>query len=112
MTLLSLSWGLIQLPSKGSVLLVGGKTISPAEEDMDWQILAWLVPINRYLLAFSLNPVSFCPLQGSWLTPRRWLNLQEYQSKKLMQDSGVAVQRFYVANTASDALEAAKRLSE
>ncbi|XP_056887278.1 succinyl-CoA ligase [GDP-forming] subunit beta, mitochondrial [Takifugu flavidus] len=50
-------------------------------------------------------------LKGSWLTPRRWLNLQEYQSKKLMQDSGVAVQRFYVANTASDALDAAKRLN-
>ncbi|GLD69920.1 succinyl-CoA ligase [GDP-forming], partial [Lates japonicus] len=32
------------------------------------------------------------------------------QSKKLMQESGVAVQRFYVADTASEALEAAKRL--
>uniref|UniRef100_W5MVN3 Succinate--CoA ligase [GDP-forming] subunit beta, mitochondrial n=1 Tax=Lepisosteus oculatus TaxID=7918 RepID=W5MVN3_LEPOC len=42
--------------------------------------------------------------------PRRWLNLQEYQSKKLMQDYGVAVQRFFVADTASEALEAAKRL--
>lgn len=112
MTLLNLSWGLIQLPATGSLLLVGGKTVSSAEEDMGWQILAWLVPITGFLLAFSLNPASFCPLQGSWLTPRRWLNLQEYQSKKLMQDSGVAVQRFYVANTASDALEAAKRLSE
>ncbi|TNN43122.1 Succinyl-CoA ligase [GDP-forming] subunit beta, mitochondrial [Liparis tanakae] len=40
----------------------------------------------------------------------RWLNLQEYQSKKLMQESGVAVQRFYVADSASGALEAAKRL--
>lgn len=29
-----------------------------------------------------------------------------------MQESGVAVQRFYVADTASEALEAAKRLSE
>ncbi|XP_029907902.1 succinate--CoA ligase [GDP-forming] subunit beta, mitochondrial isoform X1 [Myripristis murdjan] len=45
------------------------------------------------------------------LNPRRWLNLQEYQSKKLMQESGVAVQRFYVADTASEALEAAKRLN-
>uniref|UniRef100_A0A8C2EGU9 Succinate-CoA ligase, GDP-forming, beta subunit n=1 Tax=Cyprinus carpio TaxID=7962 RepID=A0A8C2EGU9_CYPCA len=44
--------------------------------------------------------------------PRRWLNLQEYQSKKLMQDSGVTVQRFFVADTASEALEAAKRLSK
>ncbi|XP_048346724.1 succinate--CoA ligase [GDP-forming] subunit beta, mitochondrial [Sphaerodactylus townsendi] len=44
------------------------------------------------------------------LTPRRWLNLQEYQSKKLMADHGVTVQRFFVADTANDALEAAKRL--
>lgn len=70
------------------------------------------IPKNGYVLVFSHNPVSFCPLQGSWSTPRRWLNLQEYQSKKLMQESGVAVQRFYVADTASDALEAAKKLSE
>ncbi|KAI4899955.1 hypothetical protein NFI96_026550 [Prochilodus magdalenae] len=44
------------------------------------------------------------------VSPRRWLNLQEYQSKKLMQDSGVTVQRFFVADTAGEALEAAKRL--
>ncbi|KAM7402547.1 hypothetical protein PAMP_017775 [Pampus punctatissimus] len=47
---------------------------------------------------------------STWLSPRRWLNLQEYQSKKLMQESGVAVQRFYVADTAPEALEAAKKL--
>uniref|UniRef100_A0A8D1M6I5 Succinate-CoA ligase GDP-forming subunit beta n=1 Tax=Sus scrofa TaxID=9823 RepID=A0A8D1M6I5_PIG len=45
------------------------------------------------------------------LTPRRWLNLQEYQSKKLMSDNGVKVQRFFVADTANEALEAAKRLN-
>uniref|UniRef100_A0A3P9IYW2 Succinate--CoA ligase [GDP-forming] subunit beta, mitochondrial n=1 Tax=Oryzias latipes TaxID=8090 RepID=A0A3P9IYW2_ORYLA len=50
-------------------------------------------------------------LKCTWLNPRRWLNLQEYQSKKLMQEHGVAVQRFYVADTASDALDAAKRLN-
>ncbi|XP_071612359.1 succinate--CoA ligase [GDP-forming] subunit beta, mitochondrial isoform X1 [Heliangelus exortis] len=44
------------------------------------------------------------------LTPRRWLNLQEYQSKKLMADHGVTVQRFFVADSANDALEAAQRL--
>ncbi|XP_068413628.1 succinate--CoA ligase [GDP-forming] subunit beta, mitochondrial isoform X1 [Eschrichtius robustus] len=44
------------------------------------------------------------------LTPRRWLNLQEYQSKKLMSDNGVKVQRFFVADTDNEALEAAKRL--
>ncbi|MBN3284900.1 SUCB2 ligase, partial [Polyodon spathula] len=44
------------------------------------------------------------------INPQRWLNLQEYQSKELMQSSGVAVQRFFVADTAKNALEAAKRL--
>ncbi|RMB98996.1 hypothetical protein DUI87_24541 [Hirundo rustica rustica] len=44
------------------------------------------------------------------LTPRRWLNLQEYQSKKIMADHGVTVQRFFVADSANDALEAAQRL--
>ncbi|XP_042195411.1 succinyl-CoA ligase [GDP-forming] subunit beta, mitochondrial isoform X1 [Callorhinchus milii] len=42
--------------------------------------------------------------------PVRWLNLQEYQSKKLMADHGVTVQRFFVADSSKDALEAAKRL--
>lgn len=45
------------------------------------------------------------------MTTRRWLNLQEYQSKKLMADNGVTVQRFFVADNATEALEAAKRLS-
>ncbi|ELK25521.1 Succinyl-CoA ligase [GDP-forming] subunit beta, mitochondrial [Myotis davidii] len=45
-------------------------------------------------------------------TPRRWLNLQEYQSKKLMADNGVKVQRFFVVDTANEALEAAKKLSK
>ncbi|TKC42552.1 hypothetical protein EI555_009874 [Monodon monoceros] len=45
------------------------------------------------------------------LTPRRWLNLHEYQSKKLMSDNGVKVQRFFVADTDNEALEAAKRLT-
>ncbi|XP_027284736.1 succinate--CoA ligase [GDP-forming] subunit beta, mitochondrial isoform X2 [Cricetulus griseus] len=49
--------------------------------------------------------------QAVHLTSRRWLNLQEYQSKKLMSEHGVRVQRFFVANTATEALEAAKRLN-
>ncbi|GAB5568213.1 succinate--CoA ligase [GDP-forming] subunit beta [Prionailurus iriomotensis] len=49
--------------------------------------------------------------QAVQLTPRRWLNLQEYQSKKLMSDNGVKVQRFFVADSANEALEAAKRLN-
>ncbi|KAG8127981.1 putative Succinate-CoA ligase subunit beta protein, partial [Naja naja] len=51
-----------------------------------------------------------CLRVGIQLTPRRWLNLQEYQSKKLMADHGVTVQKFFVADTANDAIEAAKRL--
>ncbi|XP_076845295.1 LOW QUALITY PROTEIN: succinate--CoA ligase [GDP-forming] subunit beta, mitochondrial [Brachyhypopomus gauderio] len=45
------------------------------------------------------------------VSPRRWLNLQEYQSKKLIQDCGVSVQRFFVADSPAEALEAAKRLT-
>nr|KAF6311270.1 succinate-CoA ligase GDP-forming subunit beta [Myotis myotis] len=50
--------------------------------------------------------------QAAHFTPRRWLNLQEYQSKKLMADNGVKVQRFFVVDTANEALEAAKKLSK
>uniref|UniRef100_A0A2K6BM67 Succinyl-CoA synthetase beta chain n=1 Tax=Macaca nemestrina TaxID=9545 RepID=A0A2K6BM67_MACNE len=45
------------------------------------------------------------------LTSRRWLRLREYQSKKLMSNNGVRVQRFFVADTVNEALEAAKRLN-
>ncbi|XP_059800275.1 succinyl-CoA ligase [GDP-forming] subunit beta, mitochondrial [Hypanus sabinus] len=44
------------------------------------------------------------------IIPVRWLNLQEYQSKKIMADHGVTVQRFFVAENSQDALEAAKKL--
>ncbi|CAL9705030.1 unnamed protein product [Knipowitschia caucasica] len=64
----------------------------------------------RRLRTAASKPALLDKLKSTWLSPRRWLNLQEYQSKKLMQDSGVTVQRFYVADTASEALEAAKRL--
>ncbi|XP_044531715.1 succinate--CoA ligase [GDP-forming] subunit beta, mitochondrial [Gracilinanus agilis] len=62
--------------------------------------------------AWALRPC--LPLgqsQGIQVTSRRWLNLQEYQSKKLMSEHGVKVQRFFVADTANDALNAAKRLN-
>ncbi|XP_073771600.1 succinate--CoA ligase [GDP-forming] subunit beta, mitochondrial isoform X1 [Danio rerio] len=64
----------------------------------------------RGLRSASTKQLLVCRNQLTRVSPRRWLNLQEYQSKKLMQDSGVAVQRFFVADTASEALEAAKRL--
>ncbi|XP_025064627.1 succinate--CoA ligase [GDP-forming] subunit beta, mitochondrial [Alligator sinensis] len=62
---------------------------------------------SRSCYSAALRALSHKAVQ---LTPRRWLNLQEYQSKKLMADHGVTVQRFFVADTANDALEAAKRL--
>uniref|UniRef100_A0A6F9DU70 Succinate--CoA ligase [GDP-forming] subunit beta, mitochondrial n=1 Tax=Phallusia mammillata TaxID=59560 RepID=A0A6F9DU70_9ASCI len=43
---------------------------------------------------------------------RRCLNLQEHQSKKLMHDFEINVQRFHVAETPSDAHTAAKSLME
>lgn len=49
--------------------------------------------------------------QAVQLTSRRWLRLREYQSKKLMSNNRVRVQRFFVADTVNEALEAAKRLN-
>ena len=42
----------------------------------------------------------------------RWLNLQEYQSKTLMLDNGLHVQRFKVTDNAKDAVQIAKELSK
>ncbi|XP_029456917.1 succinate--CoA ligase [GDP-forming] subunit beta, mitochondrial [Rhinatrema bivittatum] len=66
--------------------------------------------VGRALRGLAGRSSLFCNNQGVQLSHRRWLNLQEYQSKKLMADNGVTVQRFFVADTANDALEAAKRL--
>ena len=49
---------------------------------------------------------------GAGVLPVRWLNLQEYQSKKLMHENGLHVQRFGVAENASDAVKVAKELSK
>eukprot|EP00072_Mus_musculus_P075207 XP_017176970.1 PREDICTED: succinyl-CoA ligase [GDP-forming] subunit beta, mitochondrial isoform X1 [Mus musculus] len=66
---------------------------------------------GKLLRERALRPLLAVRSQAGHLTPRRWLNLQEYQSKKLMSEHGVRVQRFFVANTAKEALEAAKRLN-
>ncbi|XP_021121754.1 succinate--CoA ligase [GDP-forming] subunit beta, mitochondrial [Heterocephalus glaber] len=67
---------------------------------------------GRLFRDLVLRPRFLAPgSQAVQCTSRRWLNLQEYQSKKLMSDNGVRVQRFFVANTANEALEAAKRLN-
>ena len=44
--------------------------------------------------------------------PVRWLNLQEFQSKKLMADNGLHVQRFKVTDNAKEAVQIAKELSK
>ena len=43
---------------------------------------------------------------------KRHLNLQEYQSKKLMARYGINIQRFEVASTVKEAVDSAHRLSE
>ena len=40
------------------------------------------------------------------------MNLHEYQGKELLSRYGVAIQRGYVAHTADEAVEAAKKLTE
>lgn len=46
------------------------------------------------------------------LIQTRWLNLQEYQSKTLMADNGLHVQRFKVTDNAKEAVQIAKELSK
>lgn len=41
----------------------------------------------------------------------RWLNLHEFQSKKMMQDAGITVQKFRMAESVSDAEEISKSFS-
>ncbi|XP_053325900.1 succinate--CoA ligase [GDP-forming] subunit beta, mitochondrial [Spea bombifrons] len=65
---------------------------------------------GKVLRTFTARTSLLSKTQGVQVSSRRWLNLQEYQSKKLMADHGVTVQRFFVADNASDALEAAKKL--
>uniref|UniRef100_A0A2K5K472 Succinate--CoA ligase [GDP-forming] subunit beta, mitochondrial n=1 Tax=Colobus angolensis palliatus TaxID=336983 RepID=A0A2K5K472_COLAP len=71
------------------------------------------VPVaGKLLRALGLRPRFLAAgSQAVQLTSRRWLHLQEYQSKKLMSNNGVRVQRFFVADTVNEALEAAKRLN-
>uniref|UniRef100_A0A8C9RUH7 succinate--CoA ligase (GDP-forming) n=1 Tax=Scleropages formosus TaxID=113540 RepID=A0A8C9RUH7_SCLFO len=67
--------------------------------------------VARGLRGASVKHLFLSKSKSLQSNPRRWLNLQEYQSKKLMQDSGVTVQRFFVAETPSAALEAARKLN-
>ena len=60
------------------------------------------------LLAFELVTLRICVLfilQLASVNSVRWLNLQEYQSKKLMAENGILVQEFMVASSADEAQE-------
>ncbi|KAK3728435.1 hypothetical protein QZH41_009481 [Actinostola sp. cb2023] len=51
----------------------------------------------------QVSPVSVVPV--------RWLNLHEYQSKKIMQDNGLNVQRFVVCENAEESVKLSKELN-
>ena len=57
-----------------------------------------------HVLILQQAPVSVMPV--------RWLNLQEYQSKKLMQDNGITVQQFRVASNKEEARNITKDFSK
>jgi len=56
----------------------------------------------RTLVRCSANKLWNSPIALTSV-PVRYLNLQEYQSKKLMQEGGVTVQKFMIADTVEDA---------
>lgn len=58
----------------------------------------WIRPVSRVSSAL-LRP----SLRSRAVTPARFLNLQEYQSKTLLRDYGVTVQRFVTVDSESDA---------
>ncbi|XP_013779210.2 succinate--CoA ligase [GDP-forming] subunit beta, mitochondrial-like [Limulus polyphemus] len=60
--------------------------------------------ISQGALQLLRNQASSCQV------PIRWLNLHEYQSKQLMADNGINVQRFKVAGTRDEAEEISKTL--
>jgi succinyl-CoA synthetase beta subunit len=45
------------------------------------------------------------------LTSKLNISLQEYQSKKILEDNGLNIQRFFVASTPDEARDAGKKLS-
>ncbi|XP_074644644.1 succinate--CoA ligase [GDP-forming] subunit beta, mitochondrial-like [Tubulanus polymorphus] len=66
-----------------------------------------MASICRFLQSPALNLVKNRIVPATSV-PVRWLNLQEFQSKKLMQDHDITVQKFRVAETFEDAQEIAK----
>ncbi|XP_060075424.1 succinate--CoA ligase [GDP-forming] subunit beta, mitochondrial-like [Ylistrum balloti] len=70
------------------------------------------------ILRSSMRLSSYrCLCKGRWnrkaaavTIPSRNLNLQEYQSKKLMDDGGVSVQKFVMVSSPEEAKDAAEKL--
>jgi len=62
----------------------------------------------------KVHQLKFAPITQGVLGPLanqvRWLNLQEFQSKKLMADNGINVQKFEVAEKKEDASTIASKL--
>ncbi len=46
------------------------------------------------------------------LKSRRWISLHEYQSKKILQENNLNVQRFQVVDNPKDAKRAGEELSK
>ena len=68
-----------------------------------------------HILETGLDIFIFCLIFKTGtvaLIQTRWLNLQEYQSKTLMADNGLHVQRFKVTDNAEEAVQIAKELSK
>ena len=99
--------------------------------------ICWLYPSRsnptlfrnpESLVTVTLHFLNFCYSTSSCITagltgmfvlqlgitavPVRWLNLQEYQSKKLMEDHGINIQKFKVATTPDEAEKISKTFSK
>ena len=61
-----------------------------------------------------MSKISSCFFQvlPTCSAPVRWLNLQEYQSKKLMKENGIAVQDFRMAENLEQAADISKNFSK
>jgi succinyl-CoA synthetase beta subunit len=70
--------------------------------------LEFYVMLSQACLRNVLNYSANVTRQGVLQTSLRCLNLQEYQSKQLMADAGIDVQRFRMAESAEDAKNAVK----
>uniref|UniRef100_A0A914WK47 Succinate--CoA ligase [GDP-forming] subunit beta, mitochondrial n=1 Tax=Plectus sambesii TaxID=2011161 RepID=A0A914WK47_9BILA len=57
----------------------------------------------------SINLLKTAQTAATRIEQRRWLNLQEYQSKELLQKYGCTVQKFFVTDSKKDAQEKIKK---